>query len=530
MRGSSELADPPDEQPLQLQQLGDGDGLQRRPDHSGDVAAMAWCDARLPATAANVAAAVVGVAIAWSLLYVNVQSAELMTVPGGSLSSIFMLYVTGTVAGKLIYEIVGLPPRFGMLLAGIALQNAGLYTVSGWCSHLVSFIREVSLAVTLINGGLELDANQLRRLRGVVARLTLLPCLAEAATVGVAAHLILPGFSWQWSLILGFTLSAVSPAILVPGLFQLKRLGYGEVKGVNTLLIAASSLDNIVSICAFRIILGVLFQTGSLTSKIIQGLIDVSVGTVLGVVWGFFLIFVPPSPWAKIYKNQKIENTDKSQRLDRSITAKRSFLLGAGGFLAMTGSRWCGYPVAGPLACIISAFVAGTGWRWRLKMQNHNNSAISVDENSDDEDQCRGKPVEKVFEYAWTGLQPSVFAFLGTDIKFELLKSFDMVLVGLLVLTLGIAVRMIVTTCSVLGSGFSRKEIIFVNISWLPKATIQAILAPFALNIARELGTPEDAECGTRLVTIAVISILLTAPIGAIGIKLFGPRLLPRAN
>lgn len=129
------------------------------------------------------------------------------------------------------------------------------------------------------------------------------------------------------------------------------------------------------------------------------------------------------------------------QRLDRSITAKRSFLLGAGGFLAMTGSRWCGYPVAGPLACIISAFVAGTGWRWRLKMQNHNNSAISVDENSDDEDQCRGKPVEKVFEYAWTGLQPSVFAFLGTDIKFELLKSFDMVLVGLLVLTLGIAVR-----------------------------------------------------------------------------------------
>jgi len=58
----------------------------------------------------------------------------------------------------------------------------------------------------------------------------------------------------------------------------------------------------------------------------------------------------------------------------------------------------------------------------------------------------------------------------------------------------------------------------------------QAILAPFALNMARELGMPEDIECGTRLVNIAVISILLTAPIGAIGIKLLGPRLLPRAN
>lgn len=107
----------------------------------------------------------------------------------------------------------------------------------------------------------------------------------------------------------------------------------------------------------------------------------------------------------------------------------------------MSGSRWCGYPVAGPLACIISAFVASTGWRWRLKMQNRNNSAILLDENCDDEDQFQGKPVEKVFEYAWAGLQPSVFAFLGTDIKFELLKSFNMALVGLLVLALGIIVR-----------------------------------------------------------------------------------------
>uniref|UniRef100_A0A2H8TPC1 Mitochondrial sodium/hydrogen exchanger 9B2 n=2 Tax=Melanaphis sacchari TaxID=742174 RepID=A0A2H8TPC1_9HEMI len=197
----------------------------------------------------------------------------------------------------------------------------------------------------------------------------------------------------------------------------------------------------------------------------------------------------------------------------------------------MTGSRWCNYPVAGPLACITSAFIASTGWRWRLKMQNRNNSTILADENCDEEDQDQEKPVEKVFEYVWGGLQPSVFAFLGTDIKiFELLKHFDTVIVGLLVLTFGITVRMIVTTCSVLGTGFSRKEIIFVNISWLPKATIQAILAPVALNLAKELGTQEDVECGNRLVTIAVISILLTAPIGAIGIKLFGPRLLPRAN
>jgi len=126
------------------------------------------------------------------------------------------------------------------------------------------------------------------------------------------------------------------------------------------------------------------------------------------------------------------------------ITAKRSFLLGTGGFIAMAGGYQYGYPeAAGPLACIISAFVASTGWRWRLKMQDdRNNPTISVDENCDDEDDqdLQGKPVEKVFEYVWDGLQPFVLAFLGTDIKFELLKGFDMVLVGLLVVTFGIAV------------------------------------------------------------------------------------------
>lgn len=98
-------------------------------------AAPKWCDTRFPATVANVAAAVVGVAVAWSLLYVNV-SPTLMGVPGHSLSSMFVLYVTDTAAGQLVHEIVGFPPRFGTLLACIALQNADMYTATGYCSDI----------------------------------------------------------------------------------------------------------------------------------------------------------------------------------------------------------------------------------------------------------------------------------------------------------------------------------------------------------------------------------------------------------
>lgn len=106
----------------------------------GRTAVMGWCDDKLPATAANAAAVVVAVAIAWCLLYVT-TSKELMAVPGGSLASIFMVYVAGTVAGRLITKVGGLPPLLGMMLAGIALRNTGLYTVTGWCFHLVSTMR-----------------------------------------------------------------------------------------------------------------------------------------------------------------------------------------------------------------------------------------------------------------------------------------------------------------------------------------------------------------------------------------------------
>ncbi|XP_025413876.1 sodium/hydrogen exchanger 9B2-like [Sipha flava] len=500
--------------------------VQFNEDGRRDVTAMGWCDDKLPATVTNFAAAVVAVAIVWCLLRVN-TTPELMAIPGGSLASIFVLYVTGTVAGWLVGKLGGLPPLLGMMLAGIFLQNTGLYTVTGWCFHLVSTMREAALTVILIKGGLELNAGQLRQLSSVVAKLTLLPCIAEAVAAGVAAHFILPNFSLVWGLTLGFTLSAVSPAVLVPSVFRLKRLGYGEAKGINTLLIAASSLDDTVSISAFGVLLGVLFSTGSLTSKIVQGPIDVSIGIALGLVWGFILIYMPPSPWAMIYSKQGSEerNAKKSQ-IERSVTAKRSFLLGAGGFLAVTGSQWCGFPGAGPLACIISAFVAATGWRNRLKTQKRDNPTMSAAEDADGTED----PVVKVFECAWIGLQPVLFAFIGTDLRSELLRNGNTVFLGLVVLAFGLAIRLVVTTCSVLGAGLSRKEMLFVNIAWLPKATVQAALAPVALDIARNLGTPEDVECATQLVTIAVISILLTAPLGAFGMQLFGPRLLPKSN
>ena len=93
----------------------------------------------------------------------------------------------------------------------------------------------------------------------MVFRLAFIPCLVETLTVAVASHLLL-GFPWLWGFMLGFVLSAVSPAVVVPCLLQLREAGLGVDKGIPTLVIAAASVDDVLAISGFTIILGVTFQ------------------------------------------------------------------------------------------------------------------------------------------------------------------------------------------------------------------------------------------------------------------------------
>ncbi|XP_050538581.1 sodium/hydrogen exchanger 9B2-like isoform X2 [Daktulosphaira vitifoliae] len=487
-----------------------------------------FCDRQLPALVSSFLAVLLSIGIVWYLFYINL-SPHLTNFPGGSITSLYLLYVCGAAGGWLIDKIAGMPSLLGMLIAGIILQNCGLYVVrTEWCVHLVAIMREAALSVILIKGGLGLDPDQLKRLSVAVIKLSILPCVAEAFAAAIIAYFIIPSYSWEWALSLGFVLSAVSPAVLVPRLLWLKKNGYGESNGVNTLVIAASSLDDIISISAFGVLLGLVFSEGNLTSKIIQGPVDVGIGTALGILWGFVLMYIPPSPWANNYnKDQANDNQQETNRLEKMTTNKRAFILGAGGFLAVTGSQFYGYPGAGPLASIISAFVANTGWK--QKLQKHLKALRNSEDNEVLEYEKKDQ-IEEIFDSLWFALQPILFASIGTEIKFDLLLGNDTVLIGLVVLVGGLIIRLIVTSASVSGTGFNWREVTFINIAWLPKATVQAALAPVALDMARLKGTHEDVEAATQLLTIAVVSILITAPIGALGIQWFGPKLLSKPS
>ena len=196
------------------------------------------------------------------------------------------------------------------------------------------------------------------------------------------------------------------------------------------------------------------------------------------------------------------------------IPSPRWLVLFGGGLIALFGAHLIHYDGAGGLATIIMAFVAGMQWRaegWG----DHN-------------------PVTKTFQRMWIILQPVIFALIGTEIQVDKI-NFQTLGMSILVLFIALIIRMVGTYVAVMGGELNVKEKIFMAFAWLPKATVQAALGPIfldnvkALNAAdfEQLGDQAEwLQMGNDILTLAVLSILITAPLGAVSILALGPRLL----
>ena len=184
--------------------------------------------------------------------------------PNGSLFWIILIVVLALLMGRLV-ALIRLPPLLGMLLAGIIVKNIpGVEFDEHWVS-VSSALRGLALIVILMRAGLGLDPEALRRLSGMVFRLAFTPCLVETTVVAVTAHFLLK-MPWLWGFMMGFVLAAVSPAVVVPCLLALQEKGYGVAKGIPTLVIAAASVDDVLAISGFTILLGITFKSSEETS------------------------------------------------------------------------------------------------------------------------------------------------------------------------------------------------------------------------------------------------------------------------
>ena len=210
----------------------------------------------------------------------------------------------------------------------------------------------------------------------------------------------------------------------------------------------------------------------------------------------------------------------------------RWLILLGGGLIALFGAHLIHYDGAGGLAAIIMAFVAGMEWR-KEGWGDHN-------------------PVTKTFHRMWLILEPVIFALIGTEIQIHKINP-ETLGFSILVLVIALLIRMVGTYGAVSGGNLTRKEKIFMAFAWMPKATVQAALGPIfldnvfklpehvwdtpenrALNATGELGenwSPIGEKdvwigWGNDILTLAVMSILITAPLGAVCILGFGPIFL----
>ena len=481
---------------------------------------------------------------------------------GGPIFALLILITTALLGGELVVVTcwlikrssngaidVKLPPLLGMLIAGILLRNvpydlgqfgnqeclnverisnSARFEVDHEYACSTKFIandmdpkyfkplKMICLTVILLMAGLELDPVQLKNLRSMVVRATIIPCVVEATSVAVMSKLIL-GFPWTVGILLGCVLAAASPAVIIPCMMHLSQEGYGVAKGIPTLVIAVCSLNDALAISGFGIVQAITFNTGKpLWTLILHGPIEILIGAGFGTFWGILAQWIP--------------NKDHQH-----VGFFRWLILFGGALIAIFGSNMIHYDGAGGLATITMAFVAGIQWR----------KEVDVDRN----------PVITHFQRMWIILEPVIFALIGTKIQINKINTHALA-VQIVILLVSLIIRMISTYGAVSGGNLNRKEKIFMAFAWLPKATVQAALGPmFLYNIAEinenywntesnkeawmdanpgknitewtHLGDKATWEAwGEDILTLAVMSILITAPLGAVLTLILGPKLL----
>lgn len=386
-------------------------------------------------------------------------------------------------SGGLAARRLRMPPLLGMLLAGVALRNTPGDPLQdlpeGWSLTL----RLVALTAILLRAGLGLDLDALGRLKGNFLRLAFLPNLSEAVTVAAAAQVLLD-LPLAWGLLLGFVVAAVSPAVVVPSLLDLQTKGYGAGKGIPTMVLAAASFDDVLSITGFGAMLGVVFAghgDASLAESLLRAPLELMLGLGAGGLAGAFCTAIVRAP-----------------------APVRFGVLMALGLSATFGGWAVDLAGAGSLATMTMGAVAARGWR------------------------SASTPVAAALGRIWSVAQPVLFGLIGATVVLSSVEP-RYVRGGLAVLAFGLAVRLLVTYLSIARDRFTHRERLFIALAWIPKATVQAAIGALALDLAKRYEAGIQAEIyGVQVVTIAVLAIILTAPVGAIAIALTGPRWLER--
>ena len=372
------------------------------------------------------------------------------------------------------------PGLVGMLFLGVLFGPHALGLVNPELLAASGDFRLIALIVILLRAGLELSKDTLNRVGGRVLVLAVIPAVVEGVAIMALGPSLL-GLSLMESAILGSVLAAVSPAVVVPLMIRFMEQGKGAEKGIPTMVLAASSLDDVFVIVVYSVLIGI--YTGAsvgiawkLAGIPISILLGIVVGLVIGV--GLFKVF---------------------QKFDPRATKRVLVMLGLSVLLVRAEhimQAWI--PFAALLGVLAMGFII-------LEKDDHKAHEISA-------------KLGKI----WVFAEIVLFTMVGVQVDIEV--AMEAGFAGALIIGLGLVARSIGTYGCLLGSELNVAERIFVVITYLPKATVQAAIGGAPLAAMALAGMETGA--GEIILAVAVLSIVLTAPLGAWAISVTGDRVL----
>ncbi|MGN0942754.1 MULTISPECIES: cation:proton antiporter [Fusobacterium] len=380
------------------------------------------------------------------------------------LTSLALIFLTGLILGTLFTKLK-LPALLGMIITGVILGPFALNLLDDSILSISSNLRQLALVIILTRAGLAMDIDDLKRAGRPAFLMCFLPALFEiTGTVLIAPKLL--GITVLEAAIIGSVIAAVSPAVVVPRMLKLIEEKRGTGKSIPQLIMAGASVDDVFVIVLFTSFLGFEKGGGLSVIKLINVPVSIVIGIITGIVIGYIMV--------KFFKKFHMRDSVKVV-----ILLSISFLL-------LEFEKKAGAKI--PFSALIAIMSIGIGI---LK-----NYAVLA------------KRLSAKFSKLWVAAEILLFVLVGAtvDIKYAVAAG----VLAIILIFGALVFRMAGVYFCLLGSRLNMKERVFTMMAYTPKATVQAAIGGIPLSMG--------LACGELTLTVAVLSILVTAPLGAFAI------------
>ena len=378
------------------------------------------------------------------------------------LTDIAVIFLLGIVFAK-VFEKMGLAPIIGMLMAGIIISPHQLNIVSDTIINLSADLRQIALVVILTRAGLSLNFDKLKKVGRPAILLSFVPASIEMLAIIFFSQNFF-NIDTIDAGIMAAVLAAVSPAIVVPRMIKLINEGYGGDKNIPEMILAGASVDDVFVIVFFSSFLAL--KTGGKLSAMSFLNIPISIitGIFLGIIIGKIFVFA-------------FEKININEIYKTMIFVSLSFLM------LKLQSLIEPYIAMSALIAIMAAGI----------VINRIDSKMA-------------KELLGTYNRLWKVFELFLFVLVGISVDLAYIKEAG--LLAVLLIIIGLIFRMIGVNISLIGTNLDKNERVFTSFAYLPKATVQAAIGPVALSMG--------LNSGNLILSVSVIAILLTAPLGAI--------------